>query len=212
MRRILTGGIPPGVLALGQPDLPEVVFRALGLKGSLPLELDRQFQLGITVEELTKPEFAWLKREQLGTGGGTVAAGGAGQFGFGSLRGSNDRLVVNDRIIIANSTAATVLYALGMQTTFPSGAGSIPGVPRDGRSGVGSTTLGGAVRMGTDPAPVAPGLVTYVSVPAGGSFCWDVPFILAGSGHFFSVICQTANVRVDVAFYWRERVQQSSET
>jgi hypothetical protein len=205
-------GIPlePGVLAIGQPDLADQLFRALQLKGPLPNELDRHYQLGINALDLMDPEYRYLRREALAYGGALVAAGGAGNFGFGSLRGAADKVIVLDEVHLANPTAATIQFQCGVQGQFPSGVGAVAGTPRDARLGVASV-LAGAVRMGVDPAPVAPFQPYTIAVQAGDTYCLRVAAVLASASQFWSAIAQTANVAVGVTFFWRERAMLTSE-
>jgi len=202
--------LEPGVLNIGQPDIGDQTFRALQLKGPIPNELERQIGLSIQVLDFQDPEYRYLKRESLAWGGGPLAAGGAGNFGFGSLRGVDGKILVVEQIWLANATAAVLEYRVGTQAQFPAGVGATPGIPRDTRMGV-NATQGGAVRLGVDPAPTLPPLPFSVLVPIGNTVVLQPNVILNSATSFLSCIANTANVRVDVAFLWRERAMLTSE-
>lgn len=201
--------LPPGVLDMGQQDVGEQIFRALGLKGTIPHELDRRIQLGITALDLTRPEFSFLRRESLGWGGGNALAV-AGQFPFGSLRGAANVLLTVDEVWITNLNAAPITCQIGTQAVFPSGAGATNGVPRDTRLGI-TTTLAGATRSGNDAAPALPSVVFLMAVPATSSVVIRPGVVLASATSFLSVIGNTVNTQLSVSFFWRERSMISSE-
>lgn len=203
-------GIPPGVLALGQPDVPDQVFRALQLKGALPGELDRRIQLGMNVEDFTRPEFLWLRRGSYGYGGVNQNALAA-NFGWATITGGVGRVATVELIQIVNRNAVAAEFQVGWVNGAPSAGGvAFPGVNRDDRGGTGATL--GAILQGARNAAIAnpPINPILISVPAGGSYDLDQPWMLTGAA-ILAVVGFVVNSTVCVNFFWRERTQLTSE-
>lgn len=204
-------GHAPGLLDQNQQDYSTQVARALGIQGSVPGVLDARVGVGVQVDDLRAVEFQYLRRAVAAYFGSNVAAGGAGFFGFSSIRGVNGKIVLVERVLIANPTAATIVFSCGIQGAFPSGVGSVAGTARDTRFGVAVLNTGAAVRGGSDPAPTAPSIPFQVAVPAGQTFELKPEIVLNSSSAFFSVISGTANVAISCAWFWRERVTLDTE-
>jgi len=205
-------GSVPGLLDQNQQDYTAQVGKALSIQGSVPGHVDPRLSTGIQVDDFTRPEFAYLRRLTLAYFGSNVPAGGAGLFGFSSIRGGSGKIVVVEKVLIGNPTAATIVFSCGVQGAFPSGVGAVAGTARDTRFGVGTLNTLAVVRGGTDAAPVAPSLPFQVAVPAGATYCLEPQIVLVGVGSFFSIIAGTANVAISAAWFWRERAQLHTET
>lgn len=204
-------GVPvePGVLGIGQPDMADQLFRALQLKGPLPNELDRHYQIGITALDLAAAEYRYLRRESLGYIGMNSAAT-AGQFGFQCLQGVDGKLTVIEQVIITNLNAGAITVQLGTMATAPAAGTTTPGVPRDSRLGV-AATLGSKGTTGTNAAPALPARIMLAAIPPGSSLRLDLDLVLAGAAAFFAVIGQAVNLQQATSFVWRERAALSSE-
>lgn len=196
----------PGLLDQNQQDYTTQVARALGVQGqSVPGKLDYRVGVGVQLDDFREVEFQFLRRCTAAYFGSNVAAGGAGLFGFSSIRGANGMLVKLERVIITNPTAAAITFSCGVQAQFPSGVGAVAGTARDTRFGVGALNTAAVVRGGTDAAPAAPSLPFQVTIPAGNSFELRLDVVLTSVGAFFSVIAGTANAAISCAWFWRER-------
>ena len=107
---------PAGRFIVNQADIAQRMSRGLGMDGSeLPQAIDKQHNASIQVEDLTHPEFWWLRRGlRYGCGNDTAAV--AGQFSFWELTlaaTGAKRLVVVEQLIISTSAASTVSIGLG---------------------------------------------------------------------------------------------------
>lgn len=199
-----------GLLDQNQQDYSTQVARALGIQGSVPGHVDPRVGVGIQIDDLREVEFQYLRRCTTAYFGSTVAAV-AGQFGFSSIRGGNGNLTILEKCIIANTSAAALVFSCGIQGAFPSGVGAVAGTARDSRFGVGVLNTLAAVRGGTDAAPVAPSLPFQVAVPAGQSVVLEPEIVLASAAAFFSIIAGTVNLGFSVGWFWRERAQLNTE-
>lgn len=202
-------GYLPGVLDVGQPDLSELTFRALQLKGALPAHLDRQIQLGLTVEDFTRPEFWWLRRGQLGYWPVNLPAV-AGQLGTATIQGASGVLAVVERVIISNPAAAARSFLVGLSTALPGAGGVGQGLSRDTRSpsGTNCAVLGQAKAFA---APVTPTGNWLLTIQAGDTIILEPNAVLSGTGAFYTVQALTVNEVLACQLEWRERVQLSSE-
>jgi len=203
--------VAPGELDQNQQDYSTQVARVLGIQGTIPGHVQPTVGVGLQLDDLRAVEFQYLRRSVASYFGSNVAAGGAGLFGFSSIRGITGKLVIVERVIIGNPTAATIVFSCGVQSAFPSGVGAVAGTARDTRFGVGTLNSGAAVRGGSDAAPTAPSLPFQIVVPAGNSFELRPEVVLNSSTSFFSVIAGTANVAISCAWFWRERVTLDTE-
>jgi len=204
-------GVPaPGLLDQNQQDFTTQIARALGVQGVVPGKLDPLVGVGIQLDDFRALEYQFLRRTTCAYFGSQAAAVAA-QFGFSSIRGGNGTLTVIDKIIIANTSAATLAFDCGIQGQFPSGVGNLPGTARDTRFGVAVLNTLSVVRAGSDAAPVLPSIPYQISVPAGGSFEWDPGVVLSSASAFFSVVAKTVNLGFSVAWFWRERPMLNTE-
>lgn len=208
-RDISRGGeLPPGVLAIGQSDLADLVFRALQLKGALPGELDRRFQLGITVDDWTAMEFRWLKRASTWDAVG-VAAAVAAQLPWVQLVGVANRLTVIEKLRLNNNSGAAMTLQVGISgTLLGGGASTATAFPDDERylTARPSTVVTGGSVVG--PAGV---LGQNITVPNASAVEVLGPWVLAGGVGVLSVVGQTPNVSFSCGVRFWERVQLASE-
>lgn len=189
-------------------------MRSLAMKGDLPRELLGQIQAGIQLEDLSAPEFLWTRRTvlyELGTSQAAVAA----QFGIVAFttrvaaQGRNVLCVV-EQVIIGNTTAGVQQVAYGVSFN-----GSLIADPtavanrRDDRAL--AITSSYSLAAGTNAAsPLAGTSHKLATMPAGGSFVDEKPFILTNNdngvfraGLIFATT--VVNQAINVSVTWRER-------
>lgn len=206
-----------GQYLIGQPTVAEQVMRALGLKGDLPQRVDGLFALGLTVDDFTRPEYAWLRRESLYEQGANIAAVAA-QFSNAYLTITGQRaLAVVEQIIIVNLDAAATRnfrFAVRSVTAFPyavTGTGS----SRDDRA-TGPANSIARFGSGTSAARQVNG-GPFVSVPSLGTLIVPVSIILTGAtdntGAQGALCVETdiVNVPCMIGWIWRERSIMDSE-
>lgn len=201
-------GYLPGILDIGQPDVSEVTFRALQLKGALPAHLDRQIQLGIQADDFTLPEFWWLRRGLLGTMMLSSAALAA-NVSWVAVRAPVGTLAVVDSVFILNNNAVASTVILGMRD-IPPGAGTFGAAvsSRDARAGAGRCSVEGVATQSAGIATPFPSILVTLAPSEGREF--RIPFVLA-NGWVLSVCQQAVNQSVVACFQWRERTMLSSE-
>lgn len=201
-------GVPPGELNVNQPDYASQVAKANGLQGSIPGHIDPTYNVGITLDDYTAPEYFWLRRGLLGMWGGIQAAVAA-QAGWVGIQSAPNVLTVVDTLIVTNPTAAAQVVLYGLTTVTPSAGAYFPCPVRDVRGGTASqcATTGGVRASVANTAPGTPGRVV---VPANSSLVVPVEFVLTGA-NFFSAQCQTLNADFSATIYFRERALLLSE-
>jgi len=204
----------PAVLDQNQQDYASQLAKALGLQARIPGHLDPRIQVGLTLDDFTRPEFWNIRRGKMWQGHVALGAG-VGFKAFAQLQGSAGTLCVVQRITISNLSAAVQTYQWGLSrwnatvTTTP-GANS-----RDDRAGLSINNPACILTGGnTTAAPFQP--KGQVQVGIGASEVIDCDMILTGKiavvdALAFSVACVTANVPLDVSFEWRERAILPSE-
>lgn len=201
----------PGLLDQNQQDYTTQIARALGVQGqSVPGKLDYRVGVGVQLDDFRAVEFQFLRRSTVAYFGSQVAAVAA-QFGFSSIRGGNGTLVILERVIIANTSAADLAFDCGVMGSFPNGVGAVAGTARDTRFGVGTLNTLAVVRGGNAAAPVAPALPFRIAVPIGSSFELEPGIVLTSASAFFSVIATTVNLGFSVSWFWRERPMLHTE-
>lgn len=216
----------PGLahLLLGQPDISERLMRALALKGALPQFLGQEFDASVTVEDLTAPEFGYLRRFlpwQAGQAKGAVV----GEFSMLTLGPRTNQLrnalAVCDYITISNQNAAAQSFRYGLvpESAIGSSAPVSNGEPMDDRVtanqplnsvqpiygvGVGSNAVdpltqgppnAGFVRLGVDQTVLIPG--PWIITCAANS--------TAAARQVLAIWTQSVNLSVAGNFKWRER-------
>jgi hypothetical protein len=214
-----------GALLIGQPELSEQVMRALDLKGDLPQMLDVGYQPVIIAEDLTAPEFRWLRRNARLSQGITIAAVAAqfSQGAFAPLASARNTLAVVEKLILANLAAASASFLIDSQPNITVGAA--PGIPRtalDDRS-IPTGQLQPAPSFGLVSATAAAGLTAagaiIVAVPAGSTLVLDLNWVFTARQVLTTpapslLLVQSGNVNTQIQFsvVWRERTLLSSET
>lgn len=210
-------------------------MRALEIKGDLPQHLTPEYTPTIQANDLTEPEFQYLRRTELKcAGAGQLAV--AAQFSYAALMRALgtftiDRLAlaVVERIVITNTSAGGLnffLYFDQLGTPVVTPAPTVDVFPRDDRAGSGTlqTTQGLFVQVvgasATDRSLNYGHKLTY-AVPASSSLSIEGPFILTGRGDptggvanpLTYLVVQTAalNTNLNVNFFWRERLLLPSE-
>lgn len=212
-----------GHLLVGQPDIAGRLSRALALKGELPQFTEQDYNLGITVEDLTRPEFNWLRREARYFGGTQVGAVAAqfSQITFSTLVAGTRGLAVVEKIVLSNITGAANGFIVGMSLTGGSViAPTLNAAPGDDRVGIAPGGFGPGmfgVGFGTSAGtPIAAPTFTTIQLPANESFVLEGPWVLTGApiGIARSILVVTStqvNVAIAASFYWRERSLLATE-
>lgn len=216
---------PPGLghLLLGQPDLAEQFMRALALKGQLPSYLGAEFEPSITVLDLGRIEYAYLRREQVFQGGALQGALAA-NFNYITLGliATGRGVCVVDQIVLLNTSAAAQRFAIYLNQNATIGSAGTLVSARDDRVSKGTPARSGIFGVGAtqDPADVAAGLfgVVNVLVPAGQTAIFPCGYVLTGNndpsnGQPIRLTVQTTTVNLSSAAYfnWRERAGVASE-
>lgn len=199
-----------GQLQSNQPELADLVFRSLDLKGRLPLELDREYQLGMTVEDLTRPEFYRARRRAYWGASHSMAALAANLNFFQLIEPTGEVLTVVERVIISSQSADS--YGIAIVPALAALARPVRSL--DNRNGVGP--LSGSSTFQADQAAVGPvgtgSLV--VRVAAGTTLVVEGPWILAPTAAGTSCLAvqnQGVNIASQVGFVWTERHATQSE-
>lgn len=199
-----------GALKSNQPELADLVFRSLDLKGQLPLELEREYGLQLAVEDFTRPEFYRARRRAWWAASDALAAGGAGTYAtLQLLAPSGNMLTVVERVIIAPS--ATDYFRIAISTPA---AGLLPVVVRslDSRNGVGGLSGASTLQSG-NPAvlPLGSGSLLVRGISS-TTLVVEGPWILGpDSGSALIVANGTANVASTLGMVWSERHATDAE-
>lgn len=213
-------------LLLGQPDVSERLMRALALKGALPQFLSREYDGSVTVEDLTAPEYDYLRRFQRFQAGGVVTAVAA-QFGQAVLgrngAGNRGALAVVDKVVIVNLDAAVRSFYVGM---LQNGAGIGPGAGNelmaDDRVNQNATAVGTrslfTCGFGSNAADFHTAGHIPISIQAGATVILDVRYILTGvadagavNPRLLFVGHSSVNVAFGFGFFWKERAMLATE-
>jgi hypothetical protein len=197
-------------LQVQNPDVSEMMFRALRMNGQLPKLLDPRYNASLQIEDYTRFEYWWLRRGTRYFASATATAGANTAWGFFSAAATTPRkLCIIDSIILFG--AATVTLEIG-NSGVP-GAGAIANSlivdDRQGpASGLGNS--GFQLQTGSSAAPVhQPSSSTVKTTSPFGSFG---PFVLSANGVALSFIAAVAALDLTVAVSWRERELLPSES
>lgn len=216
------GGL--GYLLVGQPSMASAVARALATKGNQPQYLEGRFELGVVAQDLTRPEYEWLRRTTSWHGSASQAAVAA-QFQaiqFGQAVAARQMLTILDEVTISNENAAAERFLYGIsRTTNGATAGPFFGFPADDRvldaahaaqSGSFLVTMSNAV------SPFNGQPSALIAIQPGDSVVLKGPWMLtakpgpvAGILASFAVMAATQNRICTVSFRWRERELLASE-
>lgn len=211
-----------GTFLLGYAEYAESVMRALGLKGDLPRDVERNFGLGIQLADLEQPEFQYLKRAVLWESGGTQNAVAA-EFGVLALGGragavTRDTVAIVEKCIITNLGAAAA-FSVGVDwaatTTFAGGLNRTS-YPRDDRAALVATS---AFATGTDSDPAQLIGSSHYVFNLNANERQEVigPWVIsnkpnaAGLPSLFIVQCALVNNAFRAGVMWRERQLHDTE-
>lgn len=212
---------PEGYLLNGQAELAEQTMRSLELKGDLPQLVDPRIQLGVQVDDWTKPEYRWTRRMgsfMRGELSGAVAA----QFSyviFGSLTVASRTLAAVDSAIISNPGAAAVQVQFGLIDSALFAPASFTGI-RDDRMYAGGVTTRAA--FGTQSVQNVTALLTTgnpaVYLAPGTSMRVPLEVVLTNkpsgtAGQLIQLAFQNSIVLsgLAVSVFWRERALLTTE-
>jgi hypothetical protein len=189
------------LLEQNQQDYATQIAKALGLQGKIPGQVDPEIQIGITLDDFTKPEFQFLRRRNLWQGRGVRVATPA-NLNYVCLPGVPGTLTVVTKITIVNSNAAAGGSSIGLATA--NAVMTLGGTaPRDTR------LVGGVPACipytGTAVGPTIP-VGRAVTTPAGGTTVVECEYVLgANPGTVLTVVDTVVNQQIDVSFEWSER-------
>lgn len=196
----------PAILDQNQQDYSTQVSKALGLQARTPGNLDQRIQLGINIDDLTAPEFWYLRKGELGSL--TVPASAvAGQVCYAQLQPAPGKVVVVTAFTVVNYGALFTVCSYGF--ALAEGGGSVgSGLPRDDRNLPGQ--LGSTVRYGASAVPIVPinGQVLVgvnQSIRTECEFVMTSPTKLASPFNVFKIVGSQLNQRLDISIEWRER-------
>lgn len=207
-------------LLLGQPEIGELLGRALDLKGLAPEALDYRVQAAIMAEDLTRPEYAWSRRSLRWHFGGFQAAVAA-QFSMVVLSISSPAaraaIGIVERITISNINAAATAFRFGIGTAALPALGT-SGRPQDDRQDDNNASYFRVGSLAQAASYLGSG-VGLVQLAAGATL--DLPltgYVLSGKvastgGNVMGFAVQTdvVNQGLIATIYWRERTALQSE-
>ncbi len=193
----------------------ERLFRALGLRGPIPSLVTWEAQTGITLLDLTAPEYSWLWREQRYMYGLVVAAVAAqNSVAIISNPSSSTALVVIERIRVHNSNGA--VQTLGFITdTATAGVQSGRVQGQDTRADNGTTALPRPQSQAfTNNAALAyPASAASFQIGNGASqeiVTPQTPFVLR-PGSALWVQDSSVNQSLQIQVWLRERIASDTE-
>lgn len=206
---------PPGVLDVNQQDYASQITAALGLQSRVPAHLDSNIQVGLTLDDFTRPEFAWLRKLNRWTSY-------HGQPGIAGQRASMQLvptppvypvLIVIHRMTICNANAAAQAINYGwkqIEAGVPASYATM-----DLRLGGNAVPFCSFGRM-TNAAPALVRAGGLVFVAAGGSATVELDWVMnspgnVGSGECFGIVNQAVLQSLDVTLEWSERAILPSE-
>lgn len=211
-----------GGMLLGNADYSERLMRALALKGDLPQFMAPVFGNSFQLEDFSRAEWSWLRRETRWSVGGTGVAG-AGVFSiwaFGTDAATlRQTQATVDSIVVSNPSGATISLTFGLSMAGTGGVALTRfGQQLDDRQFQAAQSLY-AAGTGQNAASPAPAQGYLFSIPAGGAIQLPVtPVILTAqpnaAGTFTSVIVivpTVVNTGFQVGMTWRERQLSDSE-
>jgi hypothetical protein len=185
---------------VGGPDYPDVMMRALRLKGQLPELVDPAMQIGFTLDDFTQTEFWWLRRGLRWVSGGTAAAV-AGQQGFLTLGLGPGLIGIVDAIVVG--AAVNTRFGVVPAGGGLSGGANVGVFAQDSRMSSGTVTST-VVQIGANAAAI-PGGAFLFNCPANQSVIIPVKSVLVGNAALLAIQSGTANQAVDFAIAWHER-------
>lgn len=199
-----------GLLPLGNPELSELLLRALQIKGDLPQTVEALYRAQVTVDDLTAPEYRWLRRGTQWQGHAFVAAvaGQASYFELQPISGAAENIAVVERISIVNPNAFVMSTRLGIVTPALLAAGAVNARARDDRHLSSQSAF--KIFAGTNAALAGAAGMIDVRLAADGTTTVEGPWILTGNSAL-QVGTTAANVALTCQMFWRERLLQVTE-
>jgi len=206
-------GVVPGLLESNQQDYATLVNRALQLQRNPPGHLDPTIQLGLTLDDLSRDQFAFLRREYLYEASGQRGLT-AGQRAYIQLEPGRNVMTVVTSIQIFNNNVGVQAVQVGMAVA--NGAMTVlPTSIRDDR--IATFTSQAAVSTGSNAAPIAPTGMTVTLLPNTGIIIPCSYVFTGGKGpaappfRCLSIV-DTANANgITASFTWSERTLLSTE-
>jgi len=203
-----------GLFDQNQQDYPSQVAKALALQSRLPAHLDSRIQLGLQLDDLTKPEFQHLRRRTLWEAS-LARTATAAQRVYGQLTPQPGMITVISRIILYN--AEVVLQAIDIGLALGQAAlSTMPSSPRDDRYWAG--TSGAVASVGSTATPVAP-IGQRLYIPPATLLVWDCEYVLSGGkgpaappNTVFAVVASAVNTGIFGGIQWTERAALPSES
>lgn len=204
----------PSRLFIAQPDIGQRVYGGLAVAQTWEGELENKARLSVLAEDLTQPEFWFLR------GGRSLAVGApitavAAQFSTLQLvpDATTQSLIIVDSVIITNTQAAVSAYAFGFGIPTAGLPVIQPVAMDDGNPAVifpGSISAA-EVRAGTAAVAPSVGNCPIVHLPANsGLIQFNGPWIIRRHTAFI-VRSVAANILCTIALKWRERVLLDTE-
>lgn len=207
-------------LLLGNPEISEATMRALEIKGDLPQLIAPTYSVDILAEDLTAPEYRWLRRQSRWLSG-LAQAQVAANFAFVAFSSANvdparPTMAIVDQILVRNNGAASTTYRYGMAYVAGGPALTQRGALLDDRQ-FGQTSfylIGAGVGVAHVLTPAPFGLI---EIQGGASFLIPGPWVLsnrpdnAALGASLIVETEFVNNPVCATFYWRERAFLQTE-
>jgi hypothetical protein len=185
------------------PGSISALTRAYSLQGVVPPGLEPLLNSSVQVDDLTQPEFWWLRRGIRFSGGCNVAAV-AGQFSFLEVRmpAGVPGLALIEALTIGNANAAQTQIKVALAASFSLAAFNA-GVVLDDRAFPQSTMS--QFSSGTQVANPLPGAnFIILNLGAGASISLPLNAILTGQQSL--VVCPAAvNLALTVGFTGKER-------
>jgi hypothetical protein len=210
-----------GHLLNGQPELGERLQRALLLKGEIPQFLEQRIGVSITVDDLTRAEYDYLRRTTRFVSGLTAGAVAAqlSQVVLGFPAGATLRhLLAVDQLIISNFGAAAMSCGFGV-AALAAVVPTVQGLAADDRlwtTGGGGTPSVAMLGNGANAASPLSVQAGAVVLPGNSSIIVPCNFLM--TNQLFGVarlgvyvVGNTVNQAVGATFCWRERSLLSSE-
>lgn len=207
-------------LLMRQPDVGERAFRALGIQGDLPEYLKDGYDLSVTAEDLTLPEF-WYARRGAWFDGSKAPGPVAGQYSFVSLGHPQlaPVLAVVLECWIWNPDVAARNFVVGLAYDRGNTADANQ-APRDARDNFRRSAF--SVNASNNAVLQLTGEGSrLVTVPAQAMVSIPGPWILsaakpsptgvAGQRTQLVVQSQILNTTFQAGFTWRERAMLESE-
>lgn len=192
-----------------QPQIPHLAIRGLDVKGALEAKLAAETQLGITLADLTDPEYFFLRGGRLMRGAITVPAVAA-QQGFASfVNGSGGSTIcIVDAITIQNTGAAIAVFVAGLGSAVAAITINVLPAIADDRQLTAASVV--AIQGGQNAAPVLPPISDNLSGQINTRVEIPGPWMITGN-QLLNVICTTVNTPFTVTYRWRERPIGKSE-